>query len=69
MQGRAGRATTQFALKSEKATLGLMARDVIVQHIVRTVFPEDGRMVEVAVKVTSASTILRWSTSLRAPTG
>jgi GntR family transcriptional regulator len=53
-------------LESEKTALGLTAGDVIVTQVVRTVILEDGRVVEVAVKVTGGSTILRWSTSLRA---
>jgi GntR family transcriptional regulator len=57
--------TSRFALESEKATLGLTAGDVIVTQVVRTVVLEDGRIVEVAVKVAGGSTILRWSTSLQ----
>lgn len=58
--------TSRFALESEKAALGLTAGDVIVTQILRTVTLEDGRVVEVAVKVAGGSTVLRWSTSLRA---
>jgi DNA-binding GntR family transcriptional regulator len=57
--------TSRFALESEKAALGLTAGDVIVTQVVRTVTLEDGRVVEVAVKVVGGSTILRWSSSLR----
>lgn len=57
--------TSRFALESEKTALGLTAGDVIVTQVVRTVTLEDGRVVEVAIKVTGGSTILRWSTSLR----
>ncbi|NYV73490.1 GntR family transcriptional regulator [Streptomyces sp. UH6] len=57
--------TSRFALESEKAALGLTAGDVIVTQVVRTVVLEDGRIVEVAVKVAGGSTILRWSTSLQ----
>lgn len=58
--------TSRFALESEKVALGLTAGDVIVTQVVRTVVLEDGRVVEVAVKVTGGSTILRWLTPLRA---
>lgn len=58
--------TSRFALGAEKEALGLTAGDVIVTQVVRTVILADGRVVEVAVKVTGGSTILRWSTSLRA---
>jgi GntR family transcriptional regulator len=57
--------TSRFALESEKSALGLTAGDVIVTQVVRTVTLEDGRVVEVAVKVAGGSTILRWATSLR----
>jgi GntR family transcriptional regulator len=57
--------TSRFALESEKTALGLTAGDVIVTQVVRTVVLEDGRTVEVAVKVVNGSTILRWSTSLK----
>lgn len=60
--------TSRAALDSEKAALGLTAVDVIVTQVVRTVTLEDGRVVEAAVKVTSGSTPLRWSTPLRAHT-
>jgi len=56
--------TSRLATESEKAALGLTAGDVIVTQVVRTVTLADGRVVEVAVKVTGGSTILRWTTSL-----
>lgn len=57
--------TSRFATSSEKQALGLTAADVVVTQVVRTVMLEDGRVVEVAVKVAEGSTILRWTTSLR----
>lgn len=56
--------TSRLALETEKAALGLTTGDVVVTQVVRTVVLEDGRVVEVAVKVAGGSTILRWSTSL-----
>lgn len=58
--------TSRPALTSEKDALGLSAGDVTVTQVMRVVFLADGRVVEVAVKVTSGSTVLRWSTSLKA---
>jgi GntR family transcriptional regulator len=57
--------TSRLATESEKTTLGLTAGDVVVTQVIRTVTLEDGRVVEVAVKVAGGSTILRWSTSLK----
>lgn len=57
--------TSRLATSSEKKALGLTAADVVVTQVVRTVVLEDGRIVEVAVKVAEGSTILRWTTSLR----
>jgi DNA-binding GntR family transcriptional regulator len=57
--------TSRLATETEKSALGLTAGDVVVTQVVRTVTLTDGRVVEVAVKVTGGSTILRWSTSLR----
>lgn len=57
--------TSRLATEYEKTVLGLTAGDVIVTQVVRTVTLADGRVVEVAVKVTGGSTILRWTTSLR----
>ncbi|MFE9341328.1 GntR family transcriptional regulator [Streptomyces sp. NPDC007063] len=56
--------TSRIATEAEKSALGLTSRDVIVTQVVRTVTLSDGRVVEVAVKVTGGSTILRWSTPL-----
>jgi DNA-binding GntR family transcriptional regulator len=56
----------RMATEAEKQALGLTAGDVIVAQVVRTVTLADGRVVEVAVKVSGGSTILRWRTSLRA---
>ncbi|MGW5989459.1 GntR family transcriptional regulator [Streptomyces anulatus] len=61
--------TSRLATAAEKETLGLTATDVVVTQIVRTVTLEDGRVVEVAVKVAEGSTILRWTTSLRPQEG
>jgi GntR family transcriptional regulator len=57
--------TSRLATPTEKETLGLTASHVIVTQVVRTVMLEDGRVVEVAIKVAEGSTILRWTTSLR----
>lgn len=57
--------TSRLATQTEKDALGLTASHVIVTQVVRTVTLEDGRVVEVAVKVAEGSTILRWTTSLR----
>ncbi|MFD5899140.1 GntR family transcriptional regulator [Streptomyces sp. NPDC060366] len=57
--------TSRLATAPEKQALGLTASDVVVTQVVRTVTLEDGRVVEVAVKVAEGSTILRWTTSLR----
>lgn len=57
--------TSRVATAAEKEALGLTASDVVVTQVVRTVTLEDGRIVEVAVKVAEGSTILRWTTSLR----
>jgi DNA-binding GntR family transcriptional regulator len=59
--------TSRLATTTEKETLGLTAAEVVITQVVRTVSLEDGRVVEVAVKVAEGSTILRWTTSLRAP--
>ena len=57
--------SSRRARTAEKEALGLTAGEVIVTQVVRTVTLEDGRVVEVAVKVAEGSTILRWTTSLR----
>lgn len=57
--------TSRLATTAEKDALGLTAGEVVVTQVVRTVTLEDGRVVEVAVKVAEGSTILRWTTSLR----
>ncbi|MFD8262043.1 GntR family transcriptional regulator [Streptomyces griseoluteus] len=57
--------TSRLATETEKEVLGLTASHVIVTQVVRTVTLEDGRVVEVAIKVAEGSTILRWATSLR----
>ncbi|MCB5910359.1 GntR family transcriptional regulator [Streptomyces pinistramenti] len=56
--------TSRLATESEKTALGLTAKDVVVTQVVRTVVLKDGRVVEVAVKISGGTTILRWSTSL-----
>lgn len=61
--------TSRLATAAEKDTLGLTAAEVVVTQVVRTVTLEDGRVVEVAVKVAEGSTILRWTTSLRPQEG
>lgn len=57
--------TSRHATTGEREALGLTAGEVVVTQVVRTVVLEDGRIVEVAVKVAEGSTILRWTTSLR----
>ena len=57
--------TSRLATEPEKNALGLTAGDVIVTQIVRTVTLADDRVVEVAVKVTGGSTVLRWTTALQ----
>jgi GntR family transcriptional regulator len=55
--------TSRFATDPERAALGLTGA-VIVTQVLRTVFLTDGRVVEVAVKVSHGSTVLKWSTPL-----
>ncbi|WP_263053841.1 GntR family transcriptional regulator [Streptomyces avicenniae] len=57
--------TSRLATDPEKDALGLRGPGVIVTQVVRTVCLEDGRIVEVAVKVVSGSTVQSWSTPLR----
>ncbi|MGX2995146.1 GntR family transcriptional regulator [Streptomyces sp. JNUCC 64] len=56
--------TSRLPTAAEKDALGLTAH-VVVTQVVRTVYLADGRVVEVAVKVSGGSTILRWDTPLR----
>ncbi|MFE3092197.1 GntR family transcriptional regulator [Streptomyces sp. NPDC059248] len=56
--------TSRHPTTTEKKALGLTAGDVVVTQVVRTVHLADGRVVEVAVKVTGGSTVLRWTTTL-----
>ncbi|WP_030277562.1 GntR family transcriptional regulator [Streptomyces sp. NRRL B-24484] len=56
--------TSRLATEPEKEALGGLTGSVIVTQVVRTVLLADGRIVEVAVKVTNGSTVLRWSTPL-----
>lgn len=51
--------TSRKASTEEAEALGLTGKDVVVTQV------EDGRIVEVAVKVTGGQTILRWRSSLR----
>jgi DNA-binding GntR family transcriptional regulator len=55
--------TARLATQWEKRVLGL-TRSAIVTQVIRTVSLADDRVVEVAVKVCSGSTVLRWSTKL-----
>ncbi|MFI7275083.1 UTRA domain-containing protein [Streptomyces sp. NPDC049879] len=57
--------TSRLATDPEKDALGLRGPIVIVTQVVRTVYLEDGRIVEVAVKVVSGTTLQSWSTPLR----
>ncbi|MFF3552355.1 GntR family transcriptional regulator [Streptomyces tsukubensis] len=56
--------TSRLPTVEEKEALGLTAGDAVVTQVVRTVHLADGRVVEVAVKVSGGSTVLRWNTSL-----
>lgn len=56
---------SRLATEPEKTALGLTAGDIIVTQVIRTVTLADSRVVEVAVKVTGGTTILRWSTFLK----
>jgi len=55
--------TSRLAADPEKEALGLTG-SVIVTQVVRTVYLGDGRVVEVAVKVCSGATVIRWSSAL-----
>lgn len=55
--------TSRFATELESTALGLTG-SVIVTQTLRTVFLTDGRVVEVALKVCSGTTVLKWSTPL-----
>lgn len=55
--------TSRLATEPERTALGLTG-SVIVTQVLRTVFLTDGRIVEVALKVCSGSTVLKWSTPL-----
>ncbi|WP_225102676.1 GntR family transcriptional regulator [Streptomyces sp. CoH27] len=55
--------TSRYATEEEKSALGLTG-SVIITQVVRTVHLKDDRIVEVAVKVVSGSTVLKWSTDL-----
>lgn len=58
--------TSRHASDSEKDALGLTgAGPVVVTQVLRTVWLTDGRIIEVAVKVSSGTTVLKWSTPLR----
>ncbi|MER7063841.1 GntR family transcriptional regulator [Streptomyces albidoflavus] len=58
--------TSRLATEAEKEALGLTTKDVVpVTQVVRTVSLTDGRIVEVAVKVSGGLTVLRWVTPLR----
>ncbi|MEW1546197.1 GntR family transcriptional regulator [Streptomyces tsukubensis] len=56
--------TSRLPTVTEKEALGLTASDAAVTQVVRTVHLADGRVVEVAVKVSGGSTVLRWTTNL-----
>lgn len=57
------------ATQDEKSALGLDGDPVYVLQTVRTVTLVDGRTVEVAVRVASSSTVLRWVTDLHPDEG
>ncbi|MFD6372767.1 UTRA domain-containing protein [Streptomyces roseolus] len=53
------------ATQEEKSALGLSGDPVYVLQTMRTVTLTDDRVVEVAVRVASSSTVVRWVTDLR----
>ncbi|MBL0886892.1 GntR family transcriptional regulator [Myceligenerans indicum] len=55
--------TSRIATEDERAALGLSGQ-VVVTQVLRTVSLTDGRVLEVAVKVSHGSTVLKWSTPL-----
>ncbi|GLF99775.1 GntR family transcriptional regulator [Streptomyces yaizuensis] len=55
--------TSRLATEPEQQALGLTG-SVIVTQVIRTVSLTDGRVIEVAVKVASGATALKWSTPL-----
>lgn len=57
--------TSRYATEEEKSALGVSGERVIVTQVVRTVTLADGRVVEVAVKTTGGTRVLRWTTPLR----
>ncbi|MGV9315883.1 GntR family transcriptional regulator [Streptomyces sp. NPDC003691] len=57
--------TSRLPTPAEKDVLGLTESGAVVSQVIRTVRLADGRVVEVAVKVTGGSTVLRWSGVLR----
>jgi len=57
--------TSRLATDGEKSGLGLTGTGpVVVTQVIRTVWLTDGRIIEVAIKVCSGATVLRWSTPL-----
>jgi DNA-binding GntR family transcriptional regulator len=57
--------TSRLATDTEKSELGLTSSGpVVVTQVIRTVWLTDGRIIEVAIKVTSGATVLTWSTPL-----
>lgn len=57
--------TSRYATDMEKAALGFTNGPEIVTQVIRTVFLADGRVVEVAVKVTHGSTGVSFNTPLK----
>jgi DNA-binding GntR family transcriptional regulator len=55
--------TARLATDPEKEALGLTGSTIVIQ-VVRTVTLTDGRVVEVAVKISNGMTVLKWSTPL-----
>lgn len=57
--------TSRLASDDEKAALGLTAGGpAVVTQVIRTVWLTDGRIVEVAVKVSPGATVQKWSEPL-----
>ena len=57
--------TSRPATDSEREALGLTSPETVVTQVMRTVWLTDGRVIEVARKVCSGETVLRWSQPLR----
>lgn len=57
--------TSRLATDVEREALGLTGDTVVITQVMRTVWLTDGRPVEVARKIVSGETVLRWTQSMR----